>query len=98
MKFRKANATVLANDLSQILNDLRDVLTSTKRSANPAAFLLFNKAATTLDKFRATSTNVLDQSKAMAHNADVYAHESPWKAAGGALAVGALLGFALSRH
>lgn len=98
MRFRKANAADLSSDLSRLLDDLRDLLSSNRRDAAPAASMLFNKAASTLAKVRTASSNAIDQSKAIALSTDSYVHQSPWRLAGGALAVGAALGFALSKR
>lgn len=98
MRFRKANTADLSKDLSQLLNDLRDVLATKGHDADPAASMLFNKAASTLEKVRSSSAAAINESRAAALSADAYVHDSPWRAVGGALAVGALLGFALSRR
>lgn len=98
MRFRKASTADLSNDISQLLDDLKEVLTTKGRDADPAASLLFNKAASTLDKVRTASSNVVCDSKAAVEAADDYIHDSPWRAVGGALAVGALIGFVLSRR
>ncbi|MDH1476872.1 hypothetical protein N5F13_20435 [Comamonas thiooxydans] len=98
MRFRKANAADLSNDLAQLLDDLKAVLSTKGRETDPAASLLMSKAASTLDKVRTASSNALAESKAAAVAADAYIHESPWRAVGGALAVGALIGLVLSRR
>lgn len=98
MRFRKANTADLSNDISQLLDDLKEVLATKGQDADPAASLLFNKAASTLDKVRTASSNVVCESKAAVEAADDYIHDSPWSAVGGALAVGALIGFVLSRR
>ncbi|WP_427773454.1 DUF883 family protein [Comamonas thiooxydans] len=98
MRFRRANAADLSNDLSQLLDDLKEVLTTKGRDTDPAASLLLNKAASTLEKVRAASSNAICESKAAAEAADAYIHDSPWRAVGGALAVGALIGLMLSRR
>lgn len=98
MRFRKADTADISNDLGQLLDDLREVLTTKGRDADPAASLLFNKAASTLEKIRSASSTALCESRAAVQSADDYVQESPWRAVGGALAVGALLGFVLSRR
>lgn len=98
MRFRKATAADLSKDLSQLLDDLKEVLATKGRDADPAASMIFNKAASTLEKVRSTSAAAVDESRAAVQSADDYVHNSPWRAVGGALAVGALLGFALSRR
>lgn len=98
VRFRKANTSDLSNDLSQLLDDLQDILTSKGRCTDPAAALLFNKAASTLGKMRSTSSTAISGSKAVAQSANAYLHDSPWRALSGALAVGALLGLFLSKR
>ena len=98
MRFRKANVADLSNDISQLLDDLKEVLTAKGHDADPATSLLFNKAASTLEKVRVVSSNVVCESKAVVEAADDYIHDSPWRAVGGALAVGALIGFVLGRR
>lgn len=98
MRFRKATAADLSNDLSQLLDDLKEVLATKGRDADPSASMIFNKAASTLEKLRSTSATAVEESRAAIQSADAYVHDSPWRAVGGALAVGALIGFALSRR
>ena len=74
------------------------MLSSTDKTADPALTQICRKIETALCKVRDTSTHAVEQSRALAHDADDYLHESPWQAVGGALAVGALLGFMLSRR
>ncbi len=64
MRFRKANAADLSNDLSQLLDDLKEVLTTKGRDTDPAASLLLSKAASTLEKVKAASSNAISESKA----------------------------------
>lgn len=98
MRYRKANTADLSSDLSQLLDDLREVLESKEHAADPALSLLLNKVVAALEKVREASSHAVDQTKAVAQCADAYVHESPWKVIGGALAVGAVLGCALSRR
>ncbi|WP_080995982.1 DUF883 family protein [Comamonas testosteroni] len=98
MRFHKESTAEPPSDANQLLEDSQGVLLANGHDADPAASVLFSKAASALEKVRTTSSNAVDQSKALALSADSYAHESPWQVAGGALAVGALLGFALSRR
>lgn len=98
MRFRKASVADLSNDISQLLDDLKEVLMTKGHDADPATSLLFNKAASTLEKVRVASSNVVCESKAVVESADDYIHDSPWRAVGGAFAVGALIGFVLGRR
>ncbi|MPS93305.1 hypothetical protein [uncultured Comamonas sp.] len=98
MRFRKANTADLANDLSQLLDDLKEVLASKGHDTDPAASRRFGKAASTLEKVRNASSRAVCESKAAAHSANALVHASPWRAVGGALAVGALIGMVLGRR
>lgn len=98
MRVHKESEAEHSRDASRPVDDLQDVLVSNGHDADSAASMLFSKAASALEKMRTASSNTIDQSKAIALSADSYVHESPWRVAGGALAVGALLGFALSRR
>ncbi|MEQ6437036.1 DUF883 family protein [Comamonas sp. w2-DMI] len=98
MRLRKSPASVISNDLGQLLDDLHELLSSRQKDADSALTQLGDKLGSTLDKVRSTSSQAVDQSRALAQNADDYVHDSPWRAIGGALAVGALLGFMLSRR
>lgn len=98
MRVPKESAAEHPSGASQPIADLRDVLVSNGHDGDSATSMLFSKAASALEKVRTASSNTIDQSKAIALSADSYVHESPWRVAGGALAVGALLGFALSRR
>lgn len=98
MRVHKESTAEPPSDANQLLEDFRGVLVANGHDADPAASVLFSKAASALEKVRTASSNAVDQSKALALSADSYVHESPWQVAGGALAVGALLGFALSRR
>lgn len=95
MIFRKANATNLPSDVSRLLDDLREVLSP---NATPAVSMFTHTAASTLAKVRTASSNAIEQSKAIVLSTDSYVHESPWRVAGGALALGAVIGFTLSRR
>ena len=44
------------------------------------------------------SSHPVDTAREAAHTANNYAHDEPWHVAGGALAVGVLLGFLLGRR
>lgn len=98
MRFGKSKTPDLRGDLDLLLEDLRALLSSTDKAADPALTQVRHQLETALGKMRETSAHAVEQSKALAHDADDYLHESPWRAVGGALAVGALLGFMLSRR
>ena len=98
MGFRKTPETNAANDLEQLLGDLRELLSSQAPEAESAVSQLRQRLADGVGWARATSAQAIEQSKVLAQQADDYVNDSPWRAVGGALAVGALLGFMLSKR
>ena len=98
MKFRKTPATNAASDLEQLLSDLRDLVSSQAPEAQSAMAQIRQRLVDGVDMARSTSAQALEQSKVLAQQADDYVNDAPWRAVGGALAVGALLGFMLSRR
>lgn len=98
MRFGKSKTPDLQGDLGQLLDDLRELLSSTDKAADPALSQVRHKVEAALAKVCETSACALEQSKTLAHDADDYLRESPWRAVGGALAVGALIGFMLNRR
>jgi ElaB/YqjD/DUF883 family membrane-anchored ribosome-binding protein len=75
-------------DLEKLVSDLRGLLSSKDLDSVPDIKLLRQK----LDDGAAR------QAKDAALAADRYAHDEPWRVAGAALAVGALVGFLLARR
>ena len=77
---------LLSNDLDGVagIKQLRQRLDDGMRSVRDSAIRAAQDAA--------------EQAKEAARVADRYAHEEPWRVAGAALAVGALVGFVLARR
>ncbi len=98
MKFRKTPAANAASDLEQLLSDLRDLVSSQAPEAQSAMAQVRQRLVDGVDMARSTSAQALEQSKVLAQQADDYVNDAPWRAVGGALAVGALLGFMLSHR
>ena len=98
MRFGKTPETTAATDLEQLLGDLRNLLSSQAPEAESAISQIRQRLADGVDRARVTSAQALEQSKVLAQQADDYVSDSPWRAVGGALAVGALLGFMLSKR
>lgn len=98
MRPQKSTNSDVLQDFAQLLDDVRDLLSTKEQLAVPALGQVRQKIEAAVDRVRETSANAVGQSKELVHNADDYVHESPWKTVGGALAVGTLVGFMLSRR
>jgi ElaB/YqjD/DUF883 family membrane-anchored ribosome-binding protein len=57
-----------------------------------------DKAGEWLDSLRDQGYQVGKRAKRMAKNAEDYVQDNPWRVAAGALALGVIAGFLLSRH
>jgi ElaB/YqjD/DUF883 family membrane-anchored ribosome-binding protein len=92
MNMRKSNffsdtVDTAQADLEKLVGDLRSVLSSKDLDNVPEIKLL-----------RQRLEDSAGQAKEAALAADRYAHDEPWRVAGAALAVGALIGFIFSRR
>ncbi|QNN57579.1 DUF883 domain-containing protein [Diaphorobacter ruginosibacter] len=73
-----------SSSLEQLLGDLNTLLSSTRDSAR--------------DTIVGASDEAVSRARDAAHTTNQYAHDEPWRIAGGALVVGALLGYCLGRR
>ncbi len=89
-------------DLEKLVSDLRGLLSSKDLDSVPEIKLLRQKFDDSLHTARESAVRAAQdaarQAKDAALAADRYAHDEPWRVAGAALAVGALVGFLLSRR
>lgn len=83
-------------DLDKLVADLRTLLASKELEAVPEISTLRQRAEDHLGQARETVVRAANeaawQAREKAAAADRYAHDEPWRVAGAALAVGALLG------
>lgn len=90
------------SELEKLVTDLRGLLASKNLDAVPEIKLLRQKLDDGMQNARETAVRAAQdaarQAKDAAKAADQYAHDEPWRVAGAALAVGALVGFLLSRR
>lgn len=90
------------NELEKLVSDLRGLLASKDLDAMPEIRLLRQRMDDGLQNVRESTVRAAQeaarQAKDAAVAADRYAHDEPWRVAGGALAVGALVGFLLARR
>ena len=89
-------------DLEKLVGDLRGLLASKDLDAIPQINALRQKLDDGVHQARESAAHVAQeatrQAKEAAYVADRYAHDEPWRVAGAALAVGALVGFLLARR
>lgn len=89
-------------ELEKLVSDLRGLLASKDLDAVPEIRLLRQKLDDGIHNARESAIRAAQdaarQAKDAALAADRYAHDEPWRVAGAALAVGALVGFLLARR
>lgn len=103
MPFSVSNTVSSAQaDLEKLVTDLRGLLSSKELDAVPEIHALRQRLDDSLSGARDSAVRAAQeaarQAKDAAAAADRYAHDEPWRVAGAALAVGALVGFLLSRR
>jgi ElaB/YqjD/DUF883 family membrane-anchored ribosome-binding protein len=89
-------------ELEKLVSDLRGLLASKDLDSVPEIKLLRQRLddgmSTVRDSAVRAAQEAARQAKEAAVAADRYAHDEPWRVAGAALAVGALVGFLLARR
>ena len=99
MRFSKNSAS---NGLEQLLSDLGNLLSSKELDAIPQIRDVRQRLSDGVGQVRDTVTNVAEETAARTREAanlgNEYAHDEPWRVAGVALAVGAVIGFCLARR
>lgn len=94
--------TTTQGELEKLVSDLRGLLTSKDLDSVPEIRLLRQRLDDGMHTVREsavrTAQEAARQAKEAALAADRYAHDEPWRVAGAALAVGALVGYLLARR
>ena len=89
-------------ELEKLVSDLRGLLASRDLDTLPEIKLLRQRLDDGMHQVRDSAVRAAQdaarQAKEAAAAADRYAHDEPWRVAGAALAVGALVGFLLARR
>lgn len=89
-------------DLEKLVSDLRGVLSNRDLDSLPEIRQLRQRLDETVGSARdgavRAAQDAARQAKEAALAADRYAHDEPWRVAGAAMAVGALIGFLFSRR
>lgn len=90
------------SDLEKLVNDLRGLLSNKDFDTIPEIKMLRQRLDDGMHTLKESTLRAAHeaarQAKEAAYAADRYAHDEPWRVAGGALAVGALIGFLLARR
>lgn len=93
---------VTHSELDNLVADLRNLITRKELDAVPEIKALRERMDAGLESVRASAVQAAHdaarQARDAARAADDYAHDEPWRVAGAALAVGALIGFLLGRR
>lgn len=89
-------------ELEKLVNDLRGLISSRDLDTVPEIRALRQRIDDGMSQVRDTTKRAAQeatrQAKDAAIAADQYAHDEPWRVAGASLAVGALVGFLMSRR
>lgn len=88
----------ISDDLESLAKDLRSTLSKKELDSIPGIQALRQRAEDGINKVRDSATKATQQAKYAAAATDQYAHDEPWRIAGAALAVGALVGWLMSRR
>ena len=90
------------DDLEKLVSDLRGLLSARELDKMPEISALRQRIDDSMNTVRDSAVRAAQdaarQAREAADTADRYAHDEPWRVAGAALAVGALLGFMLGRR
>lgn len=90
------------NELEKLVTDLRGLLSNKDLDTFPDIKLLRQRLDDGMHNAREAAVQAAQdaarQAKEAALAADRYAHDEPWRVAGAAMAVGALVGFLLARR
>ena len=94
--------TTTQGELEKLVSDLRGLLANKALDAVPEIKLLRQRLDDGMHHVRESAVRAAQdaarQAKEAALAADRYAHDEPWRVAGAALTVGALVGFLLARR
>lgn len=97
MKLFSPSASTLQRDLTRLLQDTGEVLAA-RAQEEPKLREAVQLLDRGLSQARSAASGALEYSKDIARNTDDYVHDSPWRAVGGALAIGLVIGMLLTRR
>ena len=102
MRFSKHSASSGLNGIEQLLGDLGNLLSSKELDAIPHIRDLRLRLSDGVGQVRDTVTHAAEETANRTREAaklgNEYAHDEPWRVAGVALAVGAVIGFCLAKR
>lgn len=97
-----SDTTTTQSELEKLVADLRGLLANKNLDMIPDIKLLRQRLDDGMHNVRELAVRAAQdaarQARETAQAADRYAHDEPWRVAGAALAVGALVGFLLARR
>ena len=97
-----ANKERLVSDLRVVISDTEELLRATAGAAGEKAGELRERIAIRLrdakERLSDLEAALVDKTKAAARATDEFVHEEPWKAVGGAAALGLALGVLIGRR
>ncbi|QNP48942.1 glycine zipper domain-containing protein [Diaphorobacter aerolatus] len=102
MKFSNRNASKGLGGIEQLLSDLGSLLSSKELDSIPQIRDVRERLSDGVGRVRDTVAHAAEETATRTRDAarvsNEYAHEEPWRVAGAALAVGAVIGFCLARR
>ena len=102
MSFVSEKISSAQEDMEKLVGDLRGLLSSKDLDSVPEIKVLRQRLDDGMHNVRDAAVHAAQetarQAKDAARAADRYAHDEPWRVAGAAIAVGALVGFLLARR
>ena len=102
MKFSNRNAPGALGGIEQLLSDLGSLLSSKELDSVPQIRDVRQRLNDGVTHVRDTVASAADETANLTREAarmgNEYAHDEPWRVAGVALAVGAVIGFCLAKR
>ncbi|MBF5007459.1 DUF883 family protein [Diaphorobacter caeni] len=102
MKFSNRNASDAVSSLEQLLSDLGSLLSSKELDSVPQIRdmrqRLGDGVSHVRDAVSSAAGETAHRTREAARLGNEYAHDEPWRVAGMALAVGAVIGFCLAKR
>jgi ElaB/YqjD/DUF883 family membrane-anchored ribosome-binding protein len=96
------NTDKLVQDLKVVVTDAEELLRATASQAGERAAVARQKIEHSLERAKVKLSElesvVAERTREVAHEADQYVHEHPWKAVGVAAGIGLIIGLLISRR
>jgi ElaB/YqjD/DUF883 family membrane-anchored ribosome-binding protein len=102
MRTNTNTATPIERDIQNVVSDTQELLKSMENEGGAQFNAVRERARTTIDNARKTladlQKNVKESASLAVKTTDGYVRENPWQAVGISAAVGAVIGFLISRR